>query len=304
MYPAAVPEAQVFFLELSANVKIRRTCVTLEGQRAAAAPSYRYHFCRDCRLPAEHTTLATESNAAYVMRFPDSSAPPVPARFFGFVTVVVVCSVPALRLLHPPMAPPAAHGFTVEEIRDRAAPVLAQMAPQFREISVTESLGGGAGAPSEREWCVSGSAPNPAAGQETTVLAEACFDADAGGLVRASAVYVLNDEPFLPENRRRPPSITGLQAVQVARTWMPKLGLAEGGARPRVLFSPERSSQGIWQVWLQGQEAPNGPPLTVQFSVIAATGRMLSAVVVERAVEPRMYLPRRSAPREDVLSRA
>jgi hypothetical protein len=186
----------------------------------------------------------------------------------------------------------AANGPTAKQIQRKATPLLAQLASPHGKVVKESNIFKIVTAPgasekadgnTQRQWCVSGIAFDQAG-------AEVRYDADTGELIYAGTVGY-RDNTNNTDNRVQKPLLAAREAVQVARAWMPKLGLTQSGIVSPVLFAPEKTPRGLWRVWLQGTETPAGPPLTVQLTVIAATGDLLYAAVVERSKCPSIYLP-------------
>jgi hypothetical protein len=209
---------------------------------------------------------------------------------------------------------PNGGSFTAAQIREKAGPLLTCLSAGREEVSVTAQTGGLCDGGTGREWCVisashtSRSAPgcvgahcDQCSAELSPEMAEVRYDGDTGGLIYASSTFGMHGQS--PSVSRAP--LTSSEAIEVARAWLPKLGLANaqkqrepGKSRvsPPIVFPPQKSSAGLWRVWLRGQETPGGPPLTVQISLTDATGEFLFAAVVERAAAPMVYLPRRVSP--------
>jgi hypothetical protein len=95
--------------------------------------------------------------------------------------------------------------------------------------------------------------------------------------------------------------VTENEAVEEARSWLPKLGLCDPSVQPDAtptVFPPQKTKSGRWWVWLHGRETLGGPLLTVLVSVSSGSENRIrmQAVIVERAAIPTLSLPRH-APR-------
>jgi hypothetical protein len=174
------------------------------------------------------------------------------------------------------------------QFQAKALPLLAQLAPRYDRVVLAAGASDRADVVTQRQWSIRGIA---AAQDETadsaelaSELAEVRYDADTGELIYAGMIRG-------PDIRDSTRSIPKSEAVQAARAWMSKLGLNPTGSVLPVLFPPEKTPGGLWRVWLPGPEAPGGHPLTVQVTLIAATGDFLYAAIAEHSTMPRTYLP-------------
>jgi hypothetical protein len=253
-------------------------------------------------------------------------------RFCALVTLALLASVPSQRLLHPaskaltsPFAAatgevsPAADDltpFTADAACREAEPLLASLAPEHDTPWVSMEMMGRPDGCTQRAWGITCRSSRPAqeveqggeAGTDTRVRRgersyelELTYDADTGKLVSAGTTCG-NDPTPAPRSR----TLSAGEAVHAARGYLVKLGLAPGDPEegpssgsaspsrpPRMVFPPERSGNSAWRVWLRGRRGPDELPLTVEMKVSTATGELIRAVVVERAVCRRLYLPRR-----------
>jgi hypothetical protein len=251
------------------------------------------------------------------------------SRFCTWATVTLLLAVPALRLLNgvseraantswaalsPTNAVYALSArlndepvFTAQEIQMKAVPLLARLASVPGEPLVIRGMNGRTDGTTQREWAVvycpipspdaaaegTASEPSSPSSPSSPAPAEVGYDADTGEMTCATTACDLDGQPYVPGSKREQP-LTAREAVREARAWLRKLGLVAGQEEPSpVVSAPRKSASGMWRVWLQGRETPEGPKLTVLVTLSSKTEAMMRAVVVDRAAIPSLYLPRR-----------
>jgi hypothetical protein len=249
------------------------------------------------------------------------------SRFCSWATITLLLAVPTLRLVNEvnekmtdssrvTLSPASAVSslsvrlndeplITAQEIQTKAVPLLAQLAPVPGEPLVVRGMAGRRDGSTQKVWTVAyrdvarDAASSDAAAEGTAPeellqkLAETTYDADTGELLSASTLCDLAGRPYVVGSERARP-LTEDEAVEEARLWLRKLGLWAGQSQASpVVFTPRKSSSGLWRVWLRGRETPKGPPLTILVGVSSQTEALVQATVVERAAFPSFYLPRR-----------